>query len=1050
MISCSSSGSRDPCSSPKDIVDGPVIPLNGDADITSIEGGEINGLNMSLEVTDVETIDLPNILTTSYGVSLKVYKDAEKQNEVSKSAINLQNGENLFYIVVTSEDNKKSETYKLMVLKNCNVVLTIENEDLEAGTVEGAGKKAGGVSTTITATAKQGCSFEGWYDGDEKVSSEATYTFVMPMSNKTLLVKWTYNEYELTLVNDYPEAGTVEGGGFYEYCSRITVKATPNAGYTFAGWYSENFVSLIPIERWNLNMFSEDTTLEARWTPNEYTITFDANEGNAVDDIDVTMGEHFTLPVVERTGYIFEGWYTDILEGTKITYSDGTSVITWNLAEDTMLYARWSIGKYSIQLNKNIEEAGTVSSGEEGAITYNTSVTITATTNIGYIWLGWYDENSVKVSIENELTYTFDMPGNDIAYEARWAKVTISKNLEKAGNVSALEGRYNVGDSASVMATTNAGYIWLGWYDGETKVSTGDEPTFAFNMPNENKTYEARWKAKKFTLTLNPNQGVGVPASIIVTYDASYEIPAPTRAGYTFDGWYLDTVKVDNTGIWTKELDMEIMAHWTVIDYTIGYTLNGGVVDPANPIKYTTESLAITLNNPTKEGYTFKGWSGTELDGDTNKNVTIVSGSIGNRTYTANWTINQYTISFESNGGSAVSSITQDYGTTVTKPSDPIKASYDFKGWYTDNTTFNNAYTFDTMPAENFTIYAKWTATEYNIEYMLYGGTATPANQTKYTVESLDITLKNPTKEGYAFKGWSGTDLEGSTNMSVTITNGSSGHRTYMANWTINQYTISFDSNEGSAVDSITQDYATTVTKPSDPIKANYDFKGWYRDNTTFNNAYTFDTMPAENITIYAKWTATEYNIEYMLYGGTVTPANPTKYTVESLDITLKNPTKEGYTFKGWSGTDLEGSANMSVTITNGSSGHRTYMANWTINQYTISFESNGGSAVGSITQDYGTTVTKPSDPIKANYDFKGWYRDNTTFNNAYTFSTMPAENFTLYAKWTATEYNIEYMLYGGTVTPANPTKYTVESLDITLKIQQKKAIHSKVGVGQT
>ena len=144
------------------------------------------------------------------------------------------------------------------------------------------------------------------------------------------------------------------------------------------------------------------------------------------------------------------------------------------------------------------------------------------------------------------------------------------------------------------------------------------------------------------------------------------------------------------------------------------------------------------------------------------------------------------------------------------------------------------------------------------------------------------------------------------------------------AKWTINQYTISFEENGGSAVADITQDYGTSVSAPTAPTKTGHTFGGWYSD-AGLTTAYTFSTMPAENITLYAKWT---------------------------------------------------------------------------INQYTISFEENGGSAVANITQNYGTSVSAPTDPTRTGYTFGGWYSD-AGLMTAYTFSTMPAENITLYAKWT-------------------------------------------------
>jgi uncharacterized repeat protein (TIGR02543 family) len=143
------------------------------------------------------------------------------------------------------------------------------------------------------------------------------------------------------------------------------------------------------------------------------------------------------------------------------------------------------------------------------------------------------------------------------------------------------------------------------------------------------------------------------------------------------------------------------------------------------------------------------------------------------------------------------------------------------------------------------------------------------------------------------------------------------------AKWTINQYTISFNEDGGSAVTDITQNFETNVSIPTAPTKTGYTFNGWYSD-VELTTTYTFTTMPAQSITLYAKWT---------------------------------------------------------------------------INQYTISFNEDGGSAVTDITQDYGTNVSEPNAPTKEGYTFGGWYSD-VELTQSYVFASMPAENIEVYAKW--------------------------------------------------
>jgi uncharacterized repeat protein (TIGR02543 family) len=219
-----------------------------------------------------------------------------------------------------------------------------------------------------------------------------------------------------------------------------------------------------------------------------------------------------------------------------------------------------------------------------------------------------------------------------------------------------------------------------------------------------------------------------------------------------------------------------------------------------------------------------------------------------NLTLYAKWTINQYTITFDSNGGSAVTAITQDYNTAVSAPADPTKTDFTFSGWYTDNNTFENAYTFSTMPAGSITLYAKWVsaASSATVTYDSAGGSEVSSEVV--TLNGLATEPTDPTREGYSFLRWTLSGVEWDFAVDTVTEN-----ITLIAEWTINEYTISFDSNGGSSVTAITQDYGTVVTEPTDPTKADYTFGGWYSDSE-LTSAYTFSTMPAENITLYAKW----------------------------------------------------------------------------------------------------------------------------------------------------------------------------------------------------
>ena len=220
----------------------------------------------------------------------------------------------------------------------------------------------------------------------------------------------------------------------------------------------------------------------------------------------------------------------------------------------------------------------------------------------------------------------------------------------------------------------------------------------------------------------------------------------------------------------------------------------------------------------------------------------------------------------------------------------------------------------DTVPADVTELTVQWTAPTYTVTLNTNGGTINSGNVTGYTY-GVGATLPaagDMTYTGHTFKGW--YDNENLTGSPVTAIGGAeTGNKEYWAKWEINQYTITFDINGGSEIDSITQDYGTKITAPADPTRKGYTFKGWDKEIP--------ETMPADNITVKAQWE---------------------------------------------------------------------------INQYTITFDTNGGSEIAPITQDYGTKITAPDNPTRKGYTFKGWDKKIP--------ETMPAENITITARWRDTE----------------------------------------------
>lgn len=354
----------------------------------------------------------------------------------------------------------------------------------------------------------------------------------------------------------------------------------------------------------------------------------------------------------------------------------------------------------------------------------------------------------------------------------------------------------------------------------------------------------------------------------------------PTKSGYKFVGWY------DNenfTGEAITEIsagtmgDVTLYAKWNALDYRISYELNGGT-NAENPDGYDVSDLPVSLHAPSRTGYIFKGWYMGE-----NRVLAIPVGTTGNVVVSAKWEPITYTIDFDTNGGlPTLSSIDYTIESDSFTLQEITKAGYTFDGWYNGETKVTE---ITTGTYGNMTLVAKWTADLYTISYDLADGVNSPENPTSYTIESGLITLKDPTRVGYTFVGWYNgeqlvTTIDSNTLENISLT----------AKWTVNSYKLTFDV-DGNLTEKNFK-YGESVTAIENPTKVGHTFVGWSEELP--------ETMPANDITVEAKWEINSYDITYDLAGGVNNSENPTAYTIESGLITLKNPTREGYTFLGW------------------------------------------------------------------------------------------------------------------------------------------------------
>ena len=455
--------------------------------------------------------------------------------------------------------------------------------------------------------------------------------------------------------------------------------------------------------------------------------------------------------------------------------------------------------------------------------------------------------------------------------------------------------------------------------------------------------------------------------------------------------------------------------------YTVTMDTAGG--DPIRPIQYTVESEAFQLPTPVRTGYIFLGWTGEGIT-EPQKTIEIPQGSTGDRTYTANWQVIEYTIITLLEGGNAGSSQVYFYTVeqTVTLPT-PTRTGYTFLGWTGEgittpqpNVTIPKGSTGDKRYIEN------WKLTEYNITMDLNGGSG--QEKVVYTMTDEDFELPTPTRHGYEFVGWTGEGIT-TPQTSVKIPKGSTGDKAYTANWQVIEYTITLDTNGGPVVSPIKYTVEDTFTLPY-PLRPGYEFAGWTLDGSGM--------LPATTLIIYygttgdlhykAEWRLAEYTITMDLDGGS--GQEKVVYTITDEDFELPTPTRNGYEFVGWTGERIT-TPQTSVKIPKGSTGNKAYTANWKVIRYTITLVTNGGAVIASIRYTVEDSFTLPIPPERPGYEFAGWVLDGSgQFPSTPMIIPKGSTGDRIYeAEWRVATYTITYVSHGKAY---NWVQYTINN----------------------
>ncbi len=455
--------------------------------------------------------------------------------------------------------------------------------------------------------------------------------------------------------------------------------------------------------------------------------------------------------------------------------------------------------------------------------------------------------------------------------------------------------------------------------------------------------------------------------------------------------------------------------------YTVTMDTAGG--DPIRPIQYTVESEAFQLPTPVRTGYIFLGWTGEGIT-EPQKTIEIPQGSTGDRTYTANWQVIEYTIITLLEGGNAGTSQVYFYTVeqTVTLPT-PTRTGYTFLGWTGEgittpqpNVTIPKGSTGDKTYIEN------WKLTEYNITMDLNGGSG--QEKVVYTITDEDFELPTPTRNGYEFVGWTGEGIT-TPQTSVKIPKGSTGNKAYTANWQVIEYTITLDTNGGPVVSPIKYTVEDLFTLPY-ILRPGYEFAGWTLDGSGMLPFTPLIIYPGTTGDLHykAEWRLAEYTITMDLDGGS--GQEKVVYTITDEEFELPTPTRNGYEFVGWTGERIT-TPQTSVRIPKGSTGNKAYTANWKVIRYTITLVTNGGAVIASIPYTVEDSVTLPIPPDRPGYEFSGWTLDGSgQFPSTPMIIPKGSTGDRLYkAEWRVATYTITYVSHGKAY---NWVQYTINN----------------------
>lgn len=863
--------------------------------------------------------------------------------------------------------------------------------------------------TAWYATGSIPSTYEQYLWSDESTSNKTTST---DGDTITMYAQWTENSITFKYYSNNASstnfvnwtakyASTSWPNNHYNYTSG-TYKQT-YTGYTATGKYGTTTTGGILVgedesiasysamcTKYGVNLATKSTTINiyCQWTPNTYTVSYNANGGSGtMSNSTATYNANFKTKqnAFTRTGYTFNGW-NESADGTGVAWTLGSAGVyesgkdwKWTYTKNITLYAQWTPNAYTVEYKAGLSTGGTLPSKQtrtypNGVTLGTNSMTKSNTTASGY-----------KVTYANGTATSGTLPSAATATDT----IKYTANGWTTGSSNTNDPDYANGASFGSNSTTN-----LVLYPNFTTSVTRGSVTLGTNSMAKTTTSNG-----SYTVTFNANGGSCSTTSL----------RAARSISYTANGW------TKTSGSTTR-------------NYTNGQSVQMTAALTLYPcFSQTNTTAAITLPSASRTGYAFKGWS-------TSNSAT--SGSTGSYTPTGNvtlyavWKINTYAVNYNANGGSgAPSAQTKTYGTDLTLSSTtPTRSGYTFMGWGTSASDTSVDYAAGAKYTSNaaITLYAIWRKT-VTITYNANGGTGAPSASTGYiynanTNVSITLSSTKPSRTGYTFKGWGTSTTDTSVDYNPNTAYTFSASATIYAIWTINQYTITINgSSYGTVKNGSTTissgnkvNYGTVLTIT--PTSATgYTTTAASSTGTISSNKLTVDG----NETITFTRTGNTYTVEYkqgLASSTTNLPAKqnrtyPNAVTLATNSMTKNSTTAGGYTLAYGKGLSTSGTLPSNQTATDTTK----YTANgWTTNSsnYNV-LEYNNGASFGSnsttnliLYPNFSTALMRGNVTVGTN----NMSKSNTTANS-YTVS---------YANGTATSGTLP-----STQTSINTTTYT-------------------------